>query len=586
MKRLSASITLVGVLVGVPLVLLQVGGAPALPSFDGIRLNDSYMPLDPILKIIALLAWTLWTYLAAATVLRTLALLAVRTTGSASRIVGASCVMTPRPFRAWIDLAVGGALLAATINPRFGANVDQVAQARQVTTEASTPQAGSLPAKAKEHRAAYLVRDGDSLWRIAERKLGSGFRWREIFELNRGKTFDGGQRLRDPRLIRPGWTLELPTRIRLSDNGNSLRPRGPLRSQLHTMRPTISTPSRGAVPTATVPVRATDRPVLRLPSGLVIATSFASGLLSAEMLGLLRRRRRFRPLTDSVEPQADCELLQEIRSTGATTSSSILEPAMRALTDTWRERFNEDPPIIAALERERRVTIVVNETADGLPAESGGSFSPRITFRSRDGVTEAEVSGPFPLHVDVAVSTGARLVPVARHTDASVLHVAPFGLGAMSAEGPGGAGAALQALFALATRSSPEELEIVLLGIDDELRAAEALPHVTRSVAWEDAADVLRDVQAEFLRRARSFFQEGVEGIRAFGARRPDERLSGMLIVAEAPPQAFRGVIEAAAVEAPRVGAAILAVGWKLSTAPVHAFVSNEISSRRACSRS
>ena len=38
---------------------------------------------------------------------------------------------------------------------------------------------------------------------IAEHHLGSGFRWPEIFDLNRG-------RITDPDLIDIGWTLMLP----------------------------------------------------------------------------------------------------------------------------------------------------------------------------------------------------------------------------------------------------------------------------------------------------------------------------------------------------------------------------------------
>lgn len=50
-----------------------------------------------------------------------------------------------------------------------------------------------------------VVRQGDCLWLIAERKLGDGERWREIYQLNRRK-------VRNPRLIHPGQRLSLPSR--------------------------------------------------------------------------------------------------------------------------------------------------------------------------------------------------------------------------------------------------------------------------------------------------------------------------------------------------------------------------------------
>lgn len=63
---------------------------------------------------------------------------------------------------------------------------------------------------AETERATCVVRPRDSLWRLAEDHLGDGLRWRDIWELNRGKEFPVGSHLRDPDLIRPGWVLDLP----------------------------------------------------------------------------------------------------------------------------------------------------------------------------------------------------------------------------------------------------------------------------------------------------------------------------------------------------------------------------------------
>jgi hypothetical protein len=51
--------------------------------------------------------------------------------------------------------------------------------------------------------AAYTVRAHDSLYRIAQRVLGDGNRWREIFALNRGT-------IADPNRLYPGMALRLP----------------------------------------------------------------------------------------------------------------------------------------------------------------------------------------------------------------------------------------------------------------------------------------------------------------------------------------------------------------------------------------
>lgn len=54
----------------------------------------------------------------------------------------------------------------------------------------------------------------DSLWRLAERHLGDGRRWTEIYRLNTARTQPDGGRLTDPDHVEPGWTLVLPADAR------------------------------------------------------------------------------------------------------------------------------------------------------------------------------------------------------------------------------------------------------------------------------------------------------------------------------------------------------------------------------------
>ena len=48
----------------------------------------------------------------------------------------------------------------------------------------------------------YRVRLGDSLWKIASAQLGSGYKWTEIWVLNRA-------RVRDPNRLEIGMVLKL-----------------------------------------------------------------------------------------------------------------------------------------------------------------------------------------------------------------------------------------------------------------------------------------------------------------------------------------------------------------------------------------
>ena len=54
------------------------------------------------------------------------------------------------------------------------------------------------------------VRRGDSLWKLARTHLGSGARWQEIYDLNRGRPQADGRSLSNPNVIHIGWVLELP----------------------------------------------------------------------------------------------------------------------------------------------------------------------------------------------------------------------------------------------------------------------------------------------------------------------------------------------------------------------------------------
>lgn len=65
---------------------------------------------------------------------------------------------------------------------------------RAVAAPHATARAGSV-----------VVRPGDSLWRIADRELGAGTRWPELYALNRDAIGP------DPDLIQPALRLRLPT---------------------------------------------------------------------------------------------------------------------------------------------------------------------------------------------------------------------------------------------------------------------------------------------------------------------------------------------------------------------------------------
>jgi nucleoid-associated protein YgaU len=59
------------------------------------------------------------------------------------------------------------------------------------------------PAGAPAPERTYVVQSGDSLSKIAKKFYGDSNAWKRIFEANK-------DRIKNPDLIQPGWTLKIP----------------------------------------------------------------------------------------------------------------------------------------------------------------------------------------------------------------------------------------------------------------------------------------------------------------------------------------------------------------------------------------
>ncbi len=117
--RTAAAVGLVASLTGLPLLLVAAAGRPAvggLPTWgwvsDGLR--DQYLPVEPLLAALGVLAWALWAYAMLVTVLRVVAVVAVRRgIGGSAGLLAFSNLVTLAPLRSLVDAAVGVSLLAS-----------------------------------------------------------------------------------------------------------------------------------------------------------------------------------------------------------------------------------------------------------------------------------------------------------------------------------------------------------------------------------------------------------------------------------------------------------------------------------------
>ena len=106
-------------------------------------------------------------------------------------------VQTPAPAA-----AASAPLVAGGVAGTSAAKSAAQKKTALATPAASSSTPASTPASTTGARV-HIVKDGESLWKIAKAELGDGNRWKEIYELNKDK-------LKTPEALRDGMQLRLP----------------------------------------------------------------------------------------------------------------------------------------------------------------------------------------------------------------------------------------------------------------------------------------------------------------------------------------------------------------------------------------
>jgi len=211
----------VALLVGVPTGLAALVGWPlptSLPDGDALsRALNTGISDEFIVNTLAVIAWLAWTQLALALTVEAVAVVRGRQPRDLPLVRG----LQPVAAR----LVAGIVLLATPIQPpRAAADPPRVPVAMPMTSiehvvdqggfDASSAQE-PIPAAAESPVPAALrtvtVQRHDTYWALAERELGDGLRWREIRDLNVGRSMPGGHTIvSGDDTLRAGWTLQLP----------------------------------------------------------------------------------------------------------------------------------------------------------------------------------------------------------------------------------------------------------------------------------------------------------------------------------------------------------------------------------------
>lgn len=517
------AVSVILVLVATSVVLGSTIGWPSLPTLPSrhdIRegLSSSYLSIDVILTAFGFVAWLLWIYIVLVTALRIVVAIATRLAlPGAGGLQTFSDRVTPFVLRRVLDVALGGALLVSTMGgPRFASAHETIPASYVVQSVVGNghkiePLAGihNSPSSVQ----FYVVRRGDSLWGIAERELGSGLRWREIYDLNVGKAQPDGRKLNRPRLIRPGWQLLIPSEAQkqpVQPPAKALDPIGDVPNQT----PPAPTPPARAdkkeQPTQVV----VSRPIkVDLPNGAVVPASFAAGALAASLAGKLRRRHR-RRVGDMTLPTPPEVVARAAARAGIDPSVDVIGSQSEVVIRAWHEAVGSVPTFLATWEEPHTTTFLIFESPERLPPSFETAMGQHVAFELEGSHTRARISGPTVprLRRSPYATADGGLVPVG-FGDEGVLHLPLLG-------------------FPLLVSGSGDESLVEAVQNFARMRLGDGSLEVWTPDEGADLSLGLRQkIELEALRRRRLFAEEGVSGFLDHALMNPDEQLPIILLL-------------------------------------------------------
>ncbi|MEV5407911.1 bacterial transcriptional activator domain-containing protein [Thermopolyspora sp. NPDC052614] len=215
---LGALILLAALLGGVPLALLRYAGPPLTGELLNVDLLTQRLGSETIVAILVLVVWLAWLQLALCVIVEVYA--GIRRVGMPARVpfAGGTQALANRLVSAILLLFTVSAMAAPIIGSGSSAPPrPAVAATAEIGQEKTTgAQEAARPSlDVRKVKKVYVVqpphgRHHESLWEIAEKCLGDGRRYHEIYRLNQHKEQPDGSRLRMADLIRPGWVLDMP----------------------------------------------------------------------------------------------------------------------------------------------------------------------------------------------------------------------------------------------------------------------------------------------------------------------------------------------------------------------------------------
>ncbi|MBU8857773.1 MULTISPECIES: BTAD domain-containing putative transcriptional regulator [unclassified Micromonospora] len=555
-RRAAAAAFSLLLLAGPPYLLLRFTEPPLPdqpPTWDTVvttltgRLSD-----DMILTVLTALLWAAW----ASFVWSLLAELATALTGR--RLPQPRALTPARGLATLLVTMITGSVLAtaahaatappaAHARPTAAAAVTTGTDEQAVARTADTARTSSSPAGTAQARAladipvtlvangrqyTHTVRRGDTLSKIAQQWLGDADRWPEIFALNRGTHYPHvGGTLRNPDIIHPGWTLDLPDDATPPAGHRPHRPAPPPEPPAPPIpapaAPTPSSPPPATAPsgstvapgesTQATPDHGSSRPSradrgVSLPTGSWIDVGLAAAIIAAVALVWAHRQRRYRPRTPP-GPRPDGEpaaapiprVVRQIRRGLHADATAVHLPHL-------------DPP--------------ETNDSEAVDAPPGGDHDADIcpTTSPVGAVAATPTAG-------LAGLDAGPVAPALAHPLSAVWPPAGLGL-----TGPGADAAArgfLTAALATSGDEPPEARPTVIIpaGTAATLLGAAAidLPRTPRLTVTADLDEALTTLEHQTLHRSRLVYDHEVDTVDAVRAADPsEETLAPIMLIADA----------------------------------------------------
>ncbi|MFF2580180.1 LysM peptidoglycan-binding domain-containing protein [Streptomyces goshikiensis] len=207
LRALLGLAVLLVLLAGLPVLLwwaASIVGPPGLAALGSLFTTDDSGQV--FLLALAIAGWVGWALFAVSVLLEVPAQLRGRSAPQVRGLVGQRAAAA----------LVGAVLLALPAGTALAAAPSPAQAATHTTTAAASADGARSVAAADPGQvptATHTVRDtkpAESLWSIAEARLGDGGRWEDIAALNEGNTMVDGLIFHTDGPIQPGWILHLP----------------------------------------------------------------------------------------------------------------------------------------------------------------------------------------------------------------------------------------------------------------------------------------------------------------------------------------------------------------------------------------